>query len=562
MKRFGRFSQTLLLLVMLLAGTTARADLIASVDRDRVAMGDTIRLTVAATGNEPINNVDLRPLVGDFEILSRASSSSTNIVNGVSTSTRQVILEISPKREGTLRVPPLRVGRDQTNYLLIAVGPATAASGDPLVSFQAEVDKDSIYVQGQAILTLRIQQAINLDARSITELQLDNAFFKQLEQKSFQRTIDGRPWLVHEIRYAIFPEQSGTLEIPAQTFTARESQPRRSLFDNSNSGRQIKRTSDAITLEVLPRPSTYPATTWLPAREITVKESWSTAPDQLRVGESATRRITITGEGLQGAQLPPILFPATTGVKYYPDQPVISDSELASGLLGSREDSAALVPTQTGDWDIPEVRIPWWDTQSNELRYAVLPGRKVTVAASLDASQPLSLPAPAAAPAFDTTPIAIAQSSEQPGIWKLVAGISTVGWLVTLVFFLSRKKTARPSQTKATENPSEAAAFKQLLAACATQNTLQTRQRMIEWTATLFPERHIHSLDQVNAIFSDRELRSTLNKINDSLYSPQDQGWDGEHLSILVKGLRQSHSSRRNNLVPELRLYPQQAQAI
>ena len=57
-----------------------------------------------------------------------------------------------------------------------------------------------------------------------------------------QRNIDGRPWLVHEIRYAIFPEQSGSLEIPAQTFSARESKPRRSFFDLNSGGRQLRRT--------------------------------------------------------------------------------------------------------------------------------------------------------------------------------------------------------------------------------------------------------------------------------------------------------------------------------
>jgi hypothetical protein len=250
----GKTFNALLLLLALIASPGIRAELTASVDRDRIAMGDTVRLTISATADEPINNVDLRPLLKDFEILQRSSSSTTNIVNGERTSTRQAIIDISPKREGTVRVPALRVGRGETNYLLIAVGPATTAAGDPLVSFTAELDRDSIYVQGQAILTLRIQQAINLDARSVTELQLDNAFVRQLEQKSFQRTIAGRPWLVYEIRYAIFPEQSGTLEIPVQTFTARERQPRRNMFDLGNSGRQIKRSSDALTLEVRPRP--------------------------------------------------------------------------------------------------------------------------------------------------------------------------------------------------------------------------------------------------------------------------------------------------------------------
>jgi hypothetical protein len=550
----------LVLTCVLFASTVARAELNASVDRDRVTMGDTVRLTITATANEAINNIDLRPLLQDFEILQRSSSSSTNIINGVRTNTRQVIVDISPKREGTVRIPALQVGRDQTNYLLLAVGPSKTAAGDPLISFEAELDSDEVYVQGQAILTLRIQQAVNLDSRSITELQLDNAFVKPLEQKSFQRTIAGRPWLVHEIRYAIFPEQSGTIEIPVQTFSARESQARRSLFDMGNSGRQVKRSTEALRLSVLPRPAQFPAPTWLPARKLEIAESWSTPPEQLRVGESATRRITITGEGLQGAQLPPVQFPATTGLKYYPDQPAINDSEVASGLVGTRVDSAALVPTRQGSWEIPQVRIPWWDTQAGRVRYAVLPARTVLVAAALDDAAPLNIPVPSlAAPSFDSTPIAVAADSRQgDGFpWMIVAAISSIGWILTLAYLFLRRPVVAVKISQELENPGEAAAFKQLLAACATGNTRQARQRLIQWAAALIPGQNLHSLDQLETRFADPQLNSELKKINDSLYSPQGEAWDGAPLAMLAKRLRKDHSAASSGGEPELQLYPQ-----
>jgi hypothetical protein len=331
------------------------------------------------------------------------------------------------------------------------------------------------------------------------------------------------------------------------------------MFDPANSGREIRRRSDALTLEVRPRPDKFPGTTWLPARRVEISESWSTPPEQLRVGESATRRITITGEGLQGAQLPPSLFPTTQGLKYYPDQPVISDSELASGLVGSREDSAALVPTREGSWDIPEIRIPWWDTGQDKVRYAVLPARKVMVAPSLDASVPLKLPTRTTGPSFDTTPITVATRGESAGLWQTIAGVSTAGWILTLLFFALWKRQSRSDETLTTENPTETAAFKALLASCATGDTLQARRRFIEWTAALFPGRRIHSLDQVESSFANAQLSAELDKINDSLYSPQRLPWDGGELALLVKRLRKSHSFGMSRAEPELRLYPQQA---
>jgi BatD DUF11 like domain len=559
----GRWHLLALALVLGLAAANSQAEVIASLDRNQVAMGDTLRLTISATDREDLSAVDLRPLAADFEILRRSTSSNTSWVNGSRTDTRELIIDITPRREGTLRIPPMRAGQQSTNMLLVAVGPAPTGTGtDQTVVFEAELDQDSVYVQGQVILTLRLQQAINLEDRSITELQLDNAFVRPLEQKSFQRTMNGRPWLVHEVRYAIFPEQSGTLEIPAQTFSGRESAPRRSFFDLGGGGRSLRRTTQPLQINVLPRPATFPDATWLPARELTLEENWSTPPEQLRAGESATRTIRIQAEGLQGAQLPPVLFPATDGLKYYPDQPVINDTESPTGLVGSRVDSAALVPTRAGSWQIPELRIPWWDTQAGEVRYAVLPGREITVAAADPATNMTTL-APSTAPTIDigtgiaTGPIAVAGTAEVRR-WQVFSAISAVGWLLTLAYLVwSRRKSGTPRPPTA-ENSSEKQAYKQLLQACADGNAMQARRELIAWTAALFPTRSVISLSQVAALLADTRLNSELDKLNAALYSETEKHWEGTGLAECVKQLR---SRKSKSAVPEpaLELYPQAA---
>ena len=557
MKPIGKALAALCTLALILASSASHAAVNASLDRDRVAMGDTLRLTITVTGNEEINNTDLRPLLADFEIIQRSTSSNTSISNGRRTHVKQLLIDITPRREGTLKIPPMRVGQSATNMLLVSVSPAPdSIAGGKTVLFEAEVDSDSVYVQGQVILTLRVQQAINLDGRSITELQLDDAFVKPLEQHSFQRTIDGRPWLVHEVRYAIFPEHSGSLEIPAQTFSAREGQARRGFFDLGGGGRQLRRRTEPLTIEVLPRPDTFPVGTWLPARNLTLEENWSTAPEQLRAGESATRTIRILGEGLQGAQLPPVMFPATEGLKYYPDQPVINDTEMATGLLGSRQDSAAVVPTRAGIWTIPEIRIPWWDIESGKVRYAVLPGREISVAAA-DPATSTSL---VAAPDIEigTTVMPTAQShSGGARQWQILTAISSVGWIITLAYLFWSRRKPESKQADTAGNPSEKIAFKQLLAACASGSAAHARGAIIDWAAALLPQVTVVSLSQVEAVFADRELTEALTTLNTSLYSSISSDWDGTALGEAARRLRKQHHKTVGKESKELRLYPQ-----
>lgn len=146
-------------LLLWLWSAAAQAALEVAVDREQVALGDTLRLVITATGDEDLDGLDLRTLLADFEILQRSMSSSTSIINGQTTRTRQLSLDLTPRREGTLEIPAFRARAESTSPIRIAVGPPpTLDDADQEVLFTAEVDRSEVYVQGQLLLTLRIQQ--------------------------------------------------------------------------------------------------------------------------------------------------------------------------------------------------------------------------------------------------------------------------------------------------------------------------------------------------------------------------------------------------------------------
>ncbi|HEY6131124.1 MAG TPA: BatD family protein [Halioglobus sp.] len=561
MKTFGNTLVALSVLIVALGGNGALGAVTASLDRDRVALGDTLQLTITATDDEELSDAELRPLLGDFEILQRSSSSNTSIVNGRMSQSRQMIIDLTPIREGNLRIPSLHVGTSTTPSLTVLVGaaPDTHTGGQPVV-FEAEVDQHNVYVQGQVILTLRVLQSVQLEGRSISELKLDKAFVKPLEQHSFQRTIDGRQWLVDEVRYAIFPEQSGTLEIPAQVFSGRVNQGRRSFFDLGGSGQLVRRSTDTISINVLPKPDSFNADTWLPARRLTLEENWSTPPDQLSVGESATRTIRIQGEGLQGAQLPPIQFIPTEGLKYYPDQPQISEQETSSGLLGERQDSAAVVPTRPGTYLIPEIRVAWWDTQTEQVQTAVLPERKISVlAAPTDSTGDTAAPVPApnaeAPPAAVLTPVPV--SGGNSTLWQLLCAFSTLGWVVTLGVLWRQRHPGIRVKPAAHETISDKNAFKQLLAACTANDAARARTAVIAWAATINPGVGAVSLHQVARQFGDEEFGRQLELLNASLYRAGNVSWTGASLADSARRLRENYEKRNEQGTGLLQLYPQ-----
>ncbi|MBK6738673.1 MAG: protein BatD [Haliea sp.] len=571
MTSIGKRLSAVVLLLLALSANIALGAVTATVDRNRVTLGDTLRLTITATDDEDISDSELRALQGDFDILQRSSSSNTSIINGRVSQSQQVTVELAPRREGNLQIPAMRFGQSATPGITVVVGPPSDSPSDgQSVVFEAEVDRSEVYVQGQVILTLRVQQAVSLNERSISPLKLDNAFVKPLEQHSFQRVIDGRPWLVDEVRYAIFPEQSGTLEIPAQVFSGRLDTGRRSFFDLGGGGRMVRRNTQAITINVLPIPATYPTADWLPAQNLTLAETWSTPPEQLRVGESATRTVRIVGTGLQGAQLPPILFTPIDGLKYYPDQPAISEQEVDSGLEGIREDSAAVVPTRAGTYTIPEIRIPWWDTRTGELQYAVLPERTITATGSDPAHagtpEPLgapenaqSLPGPASAIDLTAT-TALPGSPALEGelrMWQAVGAGSTLGWLLTLLYLWRRRGPKTTVASEAAHTVAEKGAFKALLMACGDGNAAGARAAVITWAATIVPGAAPVSLEQVAQRLGDEDFRRQLEELNAALYRPGNSIWSGTTLAECARRVRAGHVGvRTSNREQPIQLYP------
>lgn len=572
MKPIGRVLAIAALLVATLAANSALGAVSVSVDRNRIAFGDTLRLTITASDNEDITDGELQPLQQDFDILQRSTSSNTSIINGRVSHSKEITVELAPRREGNLQIPPMQFGQSTTPRLTVVVGPASDATTDGQnVVFEAEVDHDEVYVQGQIILTLRVQQAVNLEGRSISPLKLEDAFVKPLEQRSFQRNIGGRPWLVDEVRYAIFPEHSGTLTIPAQVFSGRLEQGRRSFFDIGGGGQLVRRATQAISINVLPKPANYPAADWLPAQRLTLEESWSAPPENLRVGESATRTIRMMGEGLQGAQLPPILFTPIEGLKYYPDQPAISEREIPDGLEGIREDSAAVVPTRAGSYEIPEIRIPWWDTTTGTLQYAVLPQRTITASgvAPGGSSDAGSQSQAAVDPAVDSPPPVAVDPSAGPDatdslaaqrelrLWQLLGAVSTIGWLLTFLYLRRKRVSLPPARAGATQSVSEQHAFKQLLAACSNNEPAGARAAVIAWAAALTPGAAAVSLDQVVQQLGDEELGQLLGKLDEALYRPGDNAWNGAALAECLRRLRKKTArSNTSDAEQRLQLYP------
>lgn len=538
------------LCLLLSMPTTAR--ITAEVDRTNIAMGETLRLTLTADAGERPDQISLDQLEIDFEILQRSSSTSARLIGGEQNITRTLEIELSPLREGVLTIPAFNTGGRRTTPTAIKVSPEPEfALAEELVTFDATVDNTEVYVQAQVILTITLQQAINLDNRAVSDVDIPDTYQEALEQKSFQRRSGGRLWQVTELRYALFPQKSGDLLIPAIAFSGRELLPGRSLL-GARLGRRIAIKSDPINIRVKPVPATFPGDVWLPAQQLSLTSRWSAAPEQLSTGDSTTRTLEITAQGLQGSQLPPVTSLGGTGgikgLRFYPDKETIEQREIPLGLEGYRLQSEALVSSEAGNWTLPERTIPWWNTKTDTLEFARLPEERIRVT-------DLLAPKDSANGDIATTPVLTEDTTVSRRLWQMSAA---TGWLLAailgaLLWLRRRDAKANPPHGQADIDAQKTQHLMSVRKACSTNDPVAARLAVLTWGHKRFDDSSPNTLNEIAARVGG-DLAVELRAIDTLLFSKESNpSWQGAKLFKLLKNYDAGTASKE---VTELRLYP------
>lgn len=520
----------LFLFLLLLAGQASAEAFFASVDRTRLSEGETVVLTLESTDPTRFGRPDLSPLEQDFEILgSRQVNRLSSIGDAPRASTRW-ILTLQPRRSGEVVIPAIRLEDAETLPITLNVEEAVSAgAGDTLapVFIDASLDQPSVYVQAQAVLTLRIYHSVSMyDDSSLTPLRIADARVEQLgEPRTYEKSIGGVLHGVIELQYAIYPQRSGELMIPGQTFSA-------TLVDRSRnsdflpfgprSGKVSRVKSPDIPLQVKPKPADYPPDApWLPARALGLAETWNPQPETSQVGDSLTRRLILKVDGLSSAQLPPLPATQVDGLRRYPDQPQMNDQKSENGIIGTREEREALVPSRAGNFELPPLEIVWWNTQTDTLERTILSARTLQVAENpqlQNDEQP-------------NTPMVTPQVIEGPALWPWQLACALLSLSTLLGFGLWWHARRQPAIQRAAQvGPSPRTLLDDLKRACQAGDAQATRHALDAW-ARQQPE----TLADMAARYVP--LSDALDGLNGALYSETGQQWQGEELWKAIRNL-------------------------
>lgn len=516
-------------LLFLLSVQAHASTLTARVDRTQLSLDETVELTLETADSTAFGKPDLQPLANLFKVFGTRQINQLSGANGEARAITQWQVTLQPLQTGYVVIPPLQLGDAHSDPITLHVTEPSISDSELLapIFIDASLDQDEVYVQAQVVLTLRIYHSVSLyDDSTLSPLQMSDALVERLgEPRTYEKDINGVRHGVIEIRYAVFPQKSGQLTIPAQLFSATTVAPATGDRYGSRFGRSTQVKSPTIPLIVRPKPAEYPADApWLPARSLTMVEAWSPEPADALLGEALTRSVLLKADGLTGTQLPPVESTKVPGLRSYPDQPTLTNEVTANGVSGTREQREALVATHTGDFALQPVELVWWNTVEDRLERSVLPARTLAVAENPD----IQLPA-----------IEMQDEPEQRDaarLWPWQLSSALLALTTVLGFGLWLHARNQPAVIRTVQaGPTPRSLLEDLKRACLANDTQTTRHALDAW-ARQQPE----TLADMAARF--QPLSDALDGLNGALYSETGQRWQGEALWQAIQSLPASQS--------------------
>jgi hypothetical protein len=551
----------LLLLVALMAALIfsngAIAALSVTVDRTEMTDADLLKLTIRVENATTAANPDFGALELDFEVVQRSGpnqSSRTSIINGRMTSEVFVTweLRLRPKRLGTLFIPAFRIGTDTSDPIRIIANRQSDAMKQQmsqLVFFDTSVDTNETYVQGQIIYTIKLYYVENISGDFPPIPSIQDAVVETIEgERRYDTISNGRRYYVLEKRYGIYPQKSGNLTIPVQSFSGFRVGP--GFFSTRE---PILSRSKSHSVTVKARPTAFSGEHWLPAANVTIEETWLGGPPEFTVGEPVNRSIVISASGVAASLLPPLSDTPIDGAKTYQDPPIEDQTLTAEGIAATQTVVVGIVPTRPGLLQLPAIEIPWWNTRTDQLEVARIAAQTFNVTPSPKNQQAFSQPSNSTA--SSAIPGAMSAPTAAAPYWQYIAiGLFSL-WMVTLLLWFAQSRR-RPPSSPTEERPrtiDQGQLLKDLKSACSANDAPAAQLLAIQWGHFRYGD--IHSLQGIAKRAESQELVAALADLEDSLYAPDASGrWQGKSLwqAIQSIGRRKDSTQKQSRLTSTL----------
>ena len=566
------------LLISLLATTSKAQEITLTLDRSELARGETLTLTIRVYDQRQGMQLDLTPLTENFDVLGTRTSSQVRSINGNTDIWTDYIITLFPLTEGSLRIPSLTIAGQLPYELEVTVTNQGARSNQETdeLFLEIEVNKDSLYVQEQLLFSIRLFYTINGIRNPVfTEIDIPDTVTQLIgSPNQYEKIIDGQRYGVYEKRYVIFPQKSGSLDIPDILFRGEVTDGSSSFVFRNLNTRRITAFIEGRTIDVVERPASAEILpTWLPVTDLVMEESFSRPLSDLKVGDTFVRTIKMTANGVDGAVLPPFSPSNIQGFNTYPDPAKIERRFVNGSIVGERIESSTLVVLEDGNLSIPAIKIDWWNVDSDRLDSTIIQETMLSII-PLQGIAPSELAVPstesiedllAAPPEISQEMIDEQATGQYLNIEEILVRYSIIiGFLLIFVTLLRNLIIKNRShifagyaglrkEFRLTQSPerNERNAYRALMRAFRHSDTQEIKATLIQWANHIVGTIEINTIEDLYRQKEHPEIYGPLQNFQSELFSekPNSKNLDLSNLLAAVRKIRKVN--KKNNAAHE-----------
>ena len=374
-----------IILTCLLMTHVLHAKLNIYVDADKVTIGEQVRLSIVAEGNEVIPP-KVTALCGE-EIVSTSTSTSVQGINGVFT--KKQIFEYTFVPTKSCTVEPISVTVDgqqeMTKPLEITVSPVKVTKNSRFI-LQLQTDKHRVYVGEPFTLSVIFKQKHGANAvdSKFTLPSMKNFWVKE---ESEGRKFEEDGYTVQHLSYILAAQKSGYHTIkPARIEIAARTQRQDTWGQWFATLKWRTYFSNELEMEVLPLPDNLSVVgTFQIDAEV----------DRSEVNASEPVNVTVSIKGSGNFEDIKGFKPKISGVGVFAEEPSTKAAIEQGKYRGVWRQKIAFVPTH--DITIPPFTLHYFDLESN--RSKTIQTRPISIhvknAASVTETKPLQIQRPA-----------------------------------------------------------------------------------------------------------------------------------------------------------------------
>ena len=251
--------------------------------------------------------------------------------------------------------------------LLVFVGLAQA--DEPQLRVQARLVPGDAVVVGEAV---QLQVDVLTDSwfthgASLPELSLagTDVMPPNGEAGHLSQTIQGQTFSGLRYTYRITPTQAQVFSIAPLTVRATPAQ----------ASLELSGQTPALTFRASLPEGFSPGEPVLAASALRLSQSLTPSGGPFKVGDSLTRSVTLQADGTPGLALPAPPQGSVAGLDAYPQTPQVSNLDDGRGGFngGQRVDRVSYRIQREGDFELPAIRVKWWDSLNRKTRFSELP---------------------------------------------------------------------------------------------------------------------------------------------------------------------------------------------